>query len=465
MWASEFQARAMQKALLIKAVLVGVILIALNIPLRMIDGIVKERAARQQAMVHELAAESYAKQMVAGPILTLPYVEEYDEALFEAPAKKFEKRRIERVVRFFPATNSIEGNATVETKSRGLFEARVFNWRAVARGEFVLDGTVDIARSRPDSRIVWGKPIISLLLSDPRGLVEPPAIVFAGRAIAVERGSGGSRSLSGLHAVVPTFDPTKAQRLSYTVSLVLHGTEMLAIVPLADDDRASLRADWPHPSFGGQFLPQPELLRQSAQGFEAQWVITALASNAQQQIVAWLDGKSECRGELCADRLEVRFFEPIDIYSLSDRALKYGFLFVALTFGCFALFEIVKSLAIHPAQYSLVGLALATFFLLLIALSEHVAFGAAYAVASAACVALIGFYLRAALGGVRRGLGFAALLAALYGALYGLLISEDNALLLGSLLVFALIAAAMTATRDFDWYSLRRRERPARDVG
>jgi inner membrane protein len=375
----------MQKALLVKAVLVGVILLALSIPLRMIDGIVKERSARQQAMVHELAAESYAKQMLAGPILTLPYVEEYDEELLVA-AKKIEKRRIERVVRFFPATNITEGNATVETKSRGLFKARVFNWRTASRGEFAFDSTIDIARSRLDSRIVWGKPIISLLLSDPRGLVEPPAIAFAGHGVAVERGSGGSRSVSGLHAVVPTFDPTETQRLSYSISLVLHGTEMLAIVPLADDDRASLRADWPHPSFGGQFLPQPELLQQSAQGFEAQWVVTALASNAQQQILSWLDGKSECRGELCADRLEVRLFEPIDIYSLSDRALKYGFLFVALTFGCFALFEIVTALAIHPAQYFLVGLALATFFLLLIALSEHVAFGAAYAVASAACV-------------------------------------------------------------------------------
>ena len=193
----------MQKALFNKAVLVGVILLALDIPLRMIDGIVKERSARQQAMVHELAAESYAKQMLAGPILALPYIEEYDEESFDAPAKKIEKRRIERVVRVFPATNTIEGNATVETKSRGLFKARVFNWRATARGEFAFDGTVEIARSRPDSRIVWGKPIISLLLSDPRGLVEPPAIVFAGRAVAVERGSGGLHPVSGLHAAVP----------------------------------------------------------------------------------------------------------------------------------------------------------------------------------------------------------------------------------------------------------------------
>ena len=66
--------------------------------------------------------------------------------------------------------------------------------------------------------------------------------------------------------------------------------------------------------------------------------------------------------------------------------------------------------------------------------------------------------LVAALGGAKRGLTFAGLLAALYSALYGLLISEDNALLLGSLLVFGLIATAMALTRNFDWYALRRRE-------
>ena len=53
----------------------------------------------------------------------------------------------------------------------------------------------------------------------------------------------------------------------------------------------------------------------------------------------------------------------------------------------------LKRLPIHRAQYALVGLALATFFLLLIALSEHIAFGLAYLIAAGACIALLGFYL------------------------------------------------------------------------
>ena len=48
----------------------------------------------------------------------------------------------------------------------------------------------------------------------------------------------------------------------------------------------------------------------------------------------------------------------------------------------------------------------------------------------------------------------AALLTVLYGALYGLLVSENNALLMGSLLLFVILALAMWVTRRVDWYAL-----------
>lgn len=146
--------------------------------------------------------------------------------------------------------------------------------------------------------------------------------------------------------------------------------------------------------------------------------------------------------------------EPVNVYSMAERAMKYSFLFIALSFAAFFLFELMKSLRIHPAQYLLVGLALALFFLLLLSLSEHIAFEPAYAIAATACIALQGFYLSHVLGGWRRGVGFAAMLATLFAALYGLLASEDAALLLGSLLLFGLLALAMMITRGLDWYAI-----------
>ena len=124
------------------------------------------------------------------------------------------------------------------------------------------------------------------------------------------------------------------------------------------------------------------------------------------------------------EALSVGLVEPVNIYSQADRACKYGLPFV--------------------------DLALAIFFLLLLSLSEHMAFWIAYLCASVACIGLLGAYLSAVLRSTGRGIGFAAILTALYAALYGLLGSEDNALVLGSLLLFAILAAAMLVTRRID---------------
>ena len=94
------------------------------------------------------------------------------------------------------------------------------------------------------------------------------------------------------------------------------------------------------------------------------------------------------------------------------------------------------------------------FFLVLTALSEHIAFAAAYAIAALACVALITAYLLFVLSSMKLGLAFGAALAALYGVLYALLQAEDYALLGGALLLFALLAAVMLGTRRLDWYRL-----------
>ena len=154
------------------------------------------------------------------------------------------------------------------------------------------------------------------------------------------------------------------------------------------------------------------------------------------------------------EQITVSFIETAGLYQQLERASKYGFLFLGLTFAAFLLFEMLGRLAIHPVQYALVGLALAMFFLLLTALSEHIDFAAAYAVATAACVGLISTYLVRVLRSARAGLAFGGALGMLYAMLYATLKAEDYALLGGSLLLFAVLATVMIATRRFDWYAL-----------
>jgi inner membrane protein len=82
-----------------------------------------------------------------------------------------------------------------------------------------------------------------------------------------------------------------------------------------------------------------------------------------------------------------------------------------------------------------------------------------YLAASAACTTLLGFYGRFVLHARRAGLALGAGIAALYGVLYVLLQLEQTALLLGSMLRFAVIAGLMVATRPIDWYALYARMR------
>ena len=136
------------------------------------------------------------------------------------------------------------------------------------------------------------------------------------------------------------------------------------------------------------------------------------------------------------------------------RGVLYGSLFVLLTIGGFFLFELLKSRALHPLQYLLVGFAVVLFFLLLLALSEHLRFDWSYLIAASACVALITAYGRTLLGGWKGAAALAVGYALLYFGLYRLLASEDYALLLGAWLIFGLLALTMYLTRRLDWHKI-----------
>jgi inner membrane protein len=227
-------------------------------------------------------------------------------------------------------------------------------------------------------------------------------------------------------------------------------------VPVGRESRVHLTSDWPHPSFIGEFLPVKREI--SSAGFDASWQTSFFATNMEDVLSRCADAKSGCDA-LVQDHFGVSFIDPVDQYLKSERAAKYAFLFIGLTFAGFFLTEVLRRVSVHPIQYGLVGLALAMFFLLLLSLSEHMGFGLAYLVAAAACVGLISYYVRYVLGSLGQGMAFGAALASLYALLYGILSSEDYALLMGSLLVFGLLAMVMVLTRRVSWSNLGEAQR------
>jgi inner membrane protein len=425
----------------VKAAVVGFLMLVLLVPLAMINGTIKERAGYRAEAVQKIAGSFAGPQLLAGPVLVLPYVETRKETALDAFGKPFErtKRESGRWL-YFPRTMSLDGDLLPDTRKLGLHEVRVYELHSRLLAAFDVQVPAD-----PNGVRELGTPYLSFSIADVRGLVGSPLLQVDGVALALLQGNGGHRAGRGLHANLP--GPARAgERLHLALRFEskLGGTESLQVAPLADSNRISLRSTWPHPQFAGRFLPHAREI--GAGGFRAVWDVSSLASAAQAQY-------AQDAEDATLETLQLGLVDPVNVYTQADRASKYGILFVLLTFVGFFMFELLKQLPIHPIQYGLVGLALAIFFLLLLSLSEHVAFWIAYLVAAAACIGLLGTYLSAVLRSHARGWGFAGALTLLYGALYGLLVSEDNALVLGSLMLFAILAAIMLATRRIDWYA------------
>ena len=448
--------------LLFKTLLVVGMTLAIMIPLMMIRGTIDERQGYRLQAIANIARSSAGAQAVSGPVLVVPYVETVE--VEEKNDRGVVVRKVKRdgasgSWTFFPDRLELRGRLVPATRRLGLHEVRVYELQARAQATFHARIPAD---ADPDLPRRIGRPWLSYGIADVRGIAGTPQLRIDGRAVALEEGFG-SRDGGGVHVRLAVPAAGTALRLDTRLDFRLGGTETLALVPLARSNVFSLDSSWPHPRFGGDFLPrQPRVGRG---GFNAQWEVSSLASSAQAQFLAGRtlpsfdvgtrhagppDGAGHGTGGI--DAVGVSLVDPVNVYTQADRASKYGLLFVLLTFVGFFIFELVRQLRIHPIQYGLVGLALAIFFLLLLSLSEHIPFHWAYLVASVACIGLLAFYLSAVLRSIGRGLGFAAMLATLYAALYGLLVSEDNALVLGSGLLFVILAALMVATRRLDWY-------------
>jgi inner membrane protein len=459
----------------LKMLLVFAMTIAIMIPLTLIRGTIGERQSYRAQAIDNIARSFAGAQALAGPVLVVPYVEtvEIEEKNNAGEVvRKVKRDGASRAWTFFPETLDVNGKMIPNTRKLGLHEVRVYELQAVARADFIARVPAD---ENPELPRRIGRPWLSYGIADVRGLAGMPRLLIDGREVGLEEGFG-SREGGGLHVRLAAPGAGATIRTATRLDVKLGGTESLALVPLARNNVFKLDSTWPHPRFGGDFLPrQPQV---SNQGFTAQWEVSSLASSAQAQFLAGRTLPLLAQGAalphnvadhalaLASDGIDavaIALVDPVNIYSQTDRASKYGLLFVVLTFVGFFMFELIRELRIHPIQYGLVGLSLAIFFLLLVSLSEHIAFLWAYLVASAACIGLLAFYLSSVLRSTGRGLGFAAMLATLYAALYGLLVSEDNALVLGAGLLFVILAAIMVVTRKVDWYQLgaRRTSAPA----
>jgi inner membrane protein len=473
----------MRFPLLGKGLALGAVALALMAALAMVSDIVSERQGRLREAEQSVMDSLATRQIVVGPVLQQHCQESWEEV-----QTLDNKSQIVPMQRQFDATVTpvtLDINATTQQvpRYRGIYKVNGYSAASQINAEFSAPSTPPPTKIkgtvRCDAATVW------VAVSDARGLAKAELVVNE-RSLPVSPGTAHRAHPRGFQAKLPdgwgTSSATAPQEpLRVKVKLDLMGTAQIGFAPLAANNRVALASDWPHPSFTGRALPNQRDI--SSSGFNAVWQISALATAAGQQMQAGgvacelngaqgfdaismaTNGNATNRPD-CIETFGVGFIEPVNNYVLSDRATKYGLLFIALTFVGVVLIEVQRRLRVHPIQYLLVGAALVMFFLLLVSLSEHLAFAQAYVMASTACTVLLALYGRFVLGGLRPGLVFGGAIAALYGALFLLLQLEQSALVLGSILLFVVLACVMMSTRHIDWYAftanLRREEQAAR---
>ncbi len=446
----------MKFALAKRIALVVLIGAGLMIPMTMIMGLIAERQNAQRGVLNDIAQSSTGEQSIIGPVLVVPYKRTVIQTQIIKDDRGVEKeKRTEQIfdetMAFLPESLQIDGDAGTFEKRRGIYTARLYSAPLNIKGRFIVPkgyqaqggaGAFDFGRAR-----------LAIGIADPRGIKNNPELRLGETRVAFVSGAHAPGMTAGIHADLGLLDDKQAHSLDFAFDLSLQGMERLWFVPTGKSTQVSLKSNWPHPSFYGRYLPEPRAAQeaQPGEGFSAQWRTSHFSTNLAALYEDCVAAANKCAA-VSNNGFGVALIQPANIYQQLERSAKYGFLFIGLTLIAFFLYEVLKRLAIHPVQYGLVGIALAMFYLLLTSLSEHISFDIAYAIASAACIGLLTFYVSYVLQSAMRGLGFGTLLGALYGALYVLLRSEDHSLLLGSALLFALLAAVMVGTRKVDWY-------------
>lgn len=448
--------RTWRDSKMVKVVGVGILVLLLLIPLGMVRGLVGERQDRQSTVQQSLAAVWGAAQTVGGPVLSIPYESlcEVQTAANGQTVSSFQP--CEKIGHFLPETLSVDGPVTPEVRSRGIFDVVVYRTDLRLQGAFAPPKFDELTRdgslgAGPVGKVHWERASLGVGIPDLRGIRGRVDLDWQGRRIPFAPGvADPGLWTAGLRAPL-RLDPsagTAAERIPFSLSVSLAGSSGLKLLPFGRQTRLALRSTWASPSFSGAFLPESR--RVGKEGFNATWNVSYYGRSFPQ---SWSSAETgNLSSAINGSAFGVDFVQPVDVYQQTERSVKYGALFLVLTFVTFFLFELFQPIRVHPVQYLMVGSALCLFYVLLLSIAEQLAFGVAYLVAAGATVALLGAYAAAVLRSTARAAVFAGVLALLYGYLYVLLQAEDYALLLGSIGLFLILALVMLITRRVDWY-------------
>ena len=253
-------------------------------------------------------------------------------------------------------------------------------------------------------------------------------------------------------------------------TLNLNGSSSIKFFPFGKITKVNMKSSWSDPSFIGSFLPNKRDINST--GFSAEWKVINLNRNYPQkfrniEIPSILvnnknnfsfTNKSNFK-ESHDSSFGTKLIIPVNYYQKSQRSIKYGLLIIILTFALFFFIEIFTKKRIHSIQYVFIGVGLILFFTILISFSEHIGFMWAYIIASLSTIGLIVFYSFLIFKNQKYSYILLILMSSYYSLIYILIHLQDYSLLIGSVMLFSILAVIMYISRNIDWYNINKIEK------
>lgn len=415
--------------------LVALIVLA---PVQMLRGLIEERARSRQEAVASVARGWGGEQLVGGPILAIPVT-------LAPGGDRAPTADIDWFV--LPESLTLESELKVldERRKLGVYEVPVYVANVHTEATFNIESRIaELMHSQSAAVVHLDRARIIVPVADSRGL---RAIHLNGAGVA-DRPFEPEPDFAIKALSIPLRPDAQIEKGAHRFDLTLQlaGTHSLSFIPTSRATSVGLSGNWADPGFTRGFLP---IERGVSNGrFSARWQVLDLNRSFGS---SWF-GSSVVAPAMEESAFGVELVQPVDLYLQAERSVKYAGLFIALSLLTLFVWEHLARRPLHPIQYGLMALALSVFYLLLLALAEHVGFTVAYVCAAVALCGLLGVYLAGAFNSAKSGSGAGAVFAGVYALLYLLVTSEDYSLLAGSIAVFALLATAMVLTRRLDWY-------------
>ncbi|WP_421919049.1 cell envelope integrity protein CreD [Marinifilum sp.] len=423
----------------LKLTTITVLMLLLLIPSSMIKSIISERKNLNRSVLQEVSSKWANEQQINGPVLTIPLLYEYHDK---------ENETVQQIKNLYilPETLKINGDVEPKTLKRGIYEVVVYRSNLKVSGKFDLNAKIDKSGLK---EIQFDKAFVSIGISDLRGIEELIELNWGKEKLRVQAGSRLPEMMrSGVSIDIPNLAEDYTQELNFSFDLNLQGSQNLSFIPVGGTSEVQLKSPWPSPSFNGNFIPKTREV--SDEGFTANWKALLLNRNYPQSWVNRNMGKRMQESSFGVDLIM-----PLDDYQKATRSSKYAVMTIALIFLVFFLVEILNGKKIHPFQYTLVGLTLCLFYVLLISISEHTNFNIAYLISASVSCLLISLYSTS----VFKSFKFTGILTStilgIYTFLFVTLQLADYALLMGSIGLTLILAITMYFTRNINWYKLQ----------